>query len=823
MVSIIILSIFSIFFDKAFAERLQPEDFQYLGAFRLPGGDERPETFAYGGNAMTFNPDGDPSGSTDGFPESLFITGHGRMPYGELPNGSQFAGISIPVPVKSNNLSDLPQAAFLQSFHDAAQGLFSSLDEIPRIGIQYLNKTATGPKIHIAWGQHFQDDPSTQIPSHAWIDPDLSAPNPQGTWYIGNQSLYSVNGYMFEIPASWADVYASGRYLATGRFRDGGWSGKGPALFAYCPWIDESGTPAPSGAHLEETVLLLYESSLNTDDVVERSLNGYQHADEWEGGAWITTTTGKSAVLFAGTKGTGEKYWYGYLNPTNPEYPCVDTEFVEQFIVCRQADGTPCPEEDLTGCEGHSDYRGWWSSRFDAQFILYDPADLAQVAAGEMESWEPRPYASIDIDEHLFLNPGRVEEEMLGTGNQRRYRIGAVAYDRSHDLLYVLELFADDAKPVVHVWSVKGEEEEYEYSYYFPPIASRKNGWETEICIINTSTTATINGILKPYNDSGQNVSSNISVTLSPHGRRQITIGNEFPNPSEISYIIFEADSSEALGYTKFYIEGQYRVAVPAVSRVNSGDIYISHIASTSQWWTGIALVNTGSSSKSLNIEFNNGQTKSITLSPREHQSFTIKSLFNEQLPEDIHTAIIKNANGIIGLELFGSSEDSGKHYLSGITLKDETTTSMYYPHVASEPWWTGIVAYNPSTSPCEITVTPYTADGTSLATQTRTIEAKGKYFGTIADLNLPENTSWFQIAASTSITGFELFGTNNGNQLGGYTAVNINRNEGVFPKIEKDGWTGIAFVNIENSTANVTLTAYDDSGSSVAIQSLTV
>ena len=147
----------------------------------------------------------------------------------------------------------------------------------------------------------------------------------------------------------------------------------------------------------------------------------------------------------------------------------------------------------------------------------------------------------------------------------------------------------------------------------------------------------------------------------------------------------------------------------------------------------------------------------------------------------------------------------------------------MYYPHVASEPWWTGIVAYNPSTSPCEITVTPYTADGTSLATQTRTIEAKGKYFGTIADLNLPENTSWFQIAASTSITGFELFGTNNGNQLGGYTAVNINRNEGVFPKIEKDGWTGIAFVNIENSAAIVTLTAYDDSGSSVAIQSLTV
>ena len=33
--------------------RLQPADFTYVGAFRLPGGDVRPKTFAYGGNAMT--------------------------------------------------------------------------------------------------------------------------------------------------------------------------------------------------------------------------------------------------------------------------------------------------------------------------------------------------------------------------------------------------------------------------------------------------------------------------------------------------------------------------------------------------------------------------------------------------------------------------------------------------------------------------------------------------------------------------------------------------------------------------------------------------
>ena len=30
-------------------------------------------SFAYGGNAMTFNPNGDPAGPRDGFPGSLFI------------------------------------------------------------------------------------------------------------------------------------------------------------------------------------------------------------------------------------------------------------------------------------------------------------------------------------------------------------------------------------------------------------------------------------------------------------------------------------------------------------------------------------------------------------------------------------------------------------------------------------------------------------------------------------------------------------------------------------------------------------------------------
>lgn len=430
---------------------VEPDDFDYLGAFRLPGGEDRPQTFAYGGGAMTCNPDGDSGGSSDGFPGSIYIMGHVRLPYGELPDGNQIAEISIPAPVRSKDPESLPRADFIQPFQDAAQGLFTECSEIPRTAMEYLDTPETGPKIHLAWGQHIQED--SPGPTHAWIDPNLSAPNPQGSWYIADYSPYSVNDYIFAIPREWAMSNAGGRLLATGRFKDGGWSGQGPALFAYRPWSDD-GSPAPPNTHLDATVLLLYANSRDNEDVVSRSLKGYQHVDEWDGGAWLQTSTGRTAVIFVGTKGVGDKYWYGWANPAGPDLPCVETAFVNDFPTCRRADGTFCPPEELSGCEGHNDYRGWWCPRMAAMILLYNPDDLARVARGEIEPWEPQPYARLGIDEQLLLNPAGVEPDLLGTGPQRRYRIGSVAYDASHDLLYILESFADNIKPVIHVWRV---------------------------------------------------------------------------------------------------------------------------------------------------------------------------------------------------------------------------------------------------------------------------------------------------------------------------------------------------------------------------------
>lgn len=430
---------------------LPAQAFTYLGAFRLPGGDERPRTFAYGGSAMTYRPDGDPQGADDGFPGSLFITGHARLPYGELPDGDQVAEVTIPVPVAADSVEALSQAGFVQDFADIARGQFSGLDEITRVALLYLDRPATGPRLHLAWGQHLQ--PEGSLATHAWLNPDLGEPKFTGPWSLDAALPYGLNGYLLEIPQAWADAYTDGYPLGTGRYRDGGWSGMGPGLHAYRPWTDDSGTPASAGSTLHVITLLQYESS-EAGENFERALAGYQHPDEWEGAAWLTTPGGQSALLFAGTKSSGDKYWYGYMNPQGADQPCVDQELVGQYVVCRQADGTPCPDSDLRECAGHSDYRGWWSTRFEGMFLLYDPADLARVASGEIQAWEPQPYARVRVDDVLFLNPSGVEPEMLGEGVQRRFRLGEAAYDRERGLLYVLELFADGAKPVVHAWRI---------------------------------------------------------------------------------------------------------------------------------------------------------------------------------------------------------------------------------------------------------------------------------------------------------------------------------------------------------------------------------
>jgi len=400
-------------------------DLIYQGAFRLPDtADDLGWTWS--GHALAYYPDGDPTGPADGYPGSLFGTGNDQKQW--------VSEIGIPVP--SQDLGSLNTATTLQEFHNIRGHLFDGVEgfedfagTLAQAGLAYLppqGQQTTG-KLHFCWGYHLQQVPQNSEGSlhgqpevsHGWCELTLDNPQTAGAWTIGDYINCVTNDYLFPIDPTWAAANTPGQLLATGRFRDGGQGSQGPSLFAYGPW-NEGNPPAP-GTSLATTPLLYYSNILAGE---QHTLTGYSHADEWTGGAWLTAGD-RAAVIFVGTKGVGNA-WYGY------------------------SDGTVWPEEPpwppIPNLTPPFDERGWWADRFVGQILFYDPDDLAAVARGTMEPYEPQPYASLDVDPYLV--------HLQST--RQWHHVGACAFDPQRGLLYILEPWADGDKPLIHVWHVRG-------------------------------------------------------------------------------------------------------------------------------------------------------------------------------------------------------------------------------------------------------------------------------------------------------------------------------------------------------------------------------
>ena len=352
---------------------------------------------------------------------------------------------------------------------------------------------------------------------------------------------------------------------------------------------------------------------------------------------------------------------------------------------------------------------------------------------------------------------------------------------------------------------------------YYPHVASGDGIWQTEICALNPDNRQTISGVFKAYDNNGQPVSDNLDLNLSPHARQVINIAEQFRNPETIGYIVLECDCENITGFIKFFIDEVCRVAIPAVSQLNSGAVPITHIASDQHWWTGLSLVNTTLSEKILSLYFNNGVMKNVTLVPGEHRAFSIKSLFDNTPQPDINSAIIEGMVGVVGLELFGNGNQ-----LSGILLSDKSSTEIYFPHIADDQqWWTGIVVYNPLNAESVLTISPFTTNGSPLPVQTTTLLPYARYRGTISTLDLAPETAWIKLENASGVSGFELFGTSDNQRLAGYSGVGIGGSNGILANLEKNGWTGIALVNIETTPTTVRLKAYNDSGETIATGSI--
>jgi hypothetical protein len=136
-----------------------------------------------------------------------------------------------------------------------------------------------------------------------------------------------------------------------------------------------------------------------------------------------------------------------------------------------------------------------------------------------------------------------------------------------------------------------------QYTIYFPHVASYL-GWETEVALVNTVPGGVaVRGILQAFKGAGGDPLEEKEIEIPAGGRREITIGDFFQNPSEVNYLVFKSDSGFLAGYTRYNQAGN-RTSLPAATGVLQG--WFPKIENDG--YTGFAFINVESTPANVTL-----------------------------------------------------------------------------------------------------------------------------------------------------------------------------------------------------------------------------
>jgi hypothetical protein len=384
--------------DYGNSNRLRPEAFTYLGAFRLPS------EFDWGARGITYYPKGDSSRG------SLLVTGFEAEP-------ALFGEVTIPQPIIEANWEALPSAELLReptSFDgslietqlDSSTTYAGDIEYVPKRGSQESDKIYGSAD----WWYAVE---GVDFPT-IWFA-ELDGSNPRGLFHVGEE-IDPFHGnrtgdYLFTVPQWYADQYLGGRVLMTGKSRGTDTGSQGPSLYAFSPWEEEN----PQG-NLDAIPILWYRfiypecAGPNVGDKSACDYPDFTMCDKWLGGSFVESGE-KRAIIFFGVKGLGEN---GYGQPQN-ENAC-------------------------------NPYQGYHCDPLERQVIFYDIDELGEAAQGKREAWTVVPYQI-----------WRPEEFYLGdTSGYTCGEPGGMTFDPLTRRLFMVEKgLGDNNAAVVHVWVIE--------------------------------------------------------------------------------------------------------------------------------------------------------------------------------------------------------------------------------------------------------------------------------------------------------------------------------------------------------------------------------
>ena len=153
--------------------------------------------------------------------------------------------------------------------------------------------------------------------------------------------------------------------------------------------------------------------------------------------------------------------------------------------------------------------------------------------------------------------------------------------------------------------------------------------------------------------------------------------------------------------------------------------------------------------------------------------------------------------------------------------------TKICFSHIAiADGWETEVAVLNPTAKTVTGNFTFYDMDGNQLGGVVPvTLNPHGRYQVDVGTTFGQRGNVEYMIftAPDYGLKGYSKF-SNDKDGIRASIMASAPQNSGLFTKIDHEGWTGIAFVNVSSAEAFVTLTAYSDAGGEpIAIEPMTV
>jgi len=380
---------------------------------------------------------------------------------------------------------------------------------------------------------------------------------------------------------------------------------------------------------------------------------------------------------------------------------------------------------------------------------------------------------------------------------------------------------SEDLSPAEYNVTVVSEDDYPETVYC--PLVYQDNVYDTYLYLLNL-TTSTNSVIMLALNDYGSIVASK-SVLLNAGEKQVYKVGDFFPNTEFVTGVKFISNYPVS-GFVRVMTKnnGDKQGAALFVKAYEKSIVpHIHEIKETEhQWGTSFGLIS--DFEDDISFDYFSGSVDKIS---GKYAPFMTKerfvSLFDLNMPTNQMWGIFSSSKnqGIAAMEMFEKVD--GNQQQTILSLSDETFTECYLAHIdITAGWWTGLSLVNPYDENTHITISAYTSEGVLLSEKEFSLEAKGRKVDLIQnffDDEIPDTIAWIKIRSTLGVTGYELFGYINDEQIAGINILGHLSSKIAFLHVSDDenGWTGVVVLNPTNSNVNVTFKAYNSNGEVIA------